>query len=88
MNLEFVSLSCRSGAVVSSVQERPIMPIPAGPLRRGDRGDAVAQLHRTLEAINRATEPRERHERVFGEEGVLRKLPEQESDPLVNCSVS
>jgi hypothetical protein len=31
------------------------MPIPAPPLRVGDRGDAVARLHRTLEAIKRAS---------------------------------
>ena len=42
------------------------MPIPATPLRRGDRGAAVAQLHRTLEAINRTIEPKERDSRVFG----------------------
>ena len=48
------------------------MPIPAAPLRRGDRGTAVAQLHRTLEAINRAIESKERDGRVFGGATTLR----------------
>src|SRR5215204_2933257 len=60
------------------------MPIPAAPLRRGDRGPTVAQLHRTLEAINRAIDPRERDARIFGgaTEGVLRKLQEQSAIPV------
>ena len=60
------------------------MPIPAAPLRRGDRGPAVAQLHRTLEAINRAIDPKERDGRFFGDatEGVLRKFQEQSAIPI------
>ncbi|MFF9120455.1 neuraminidase-like domain-containing protein [Streptomyces massasporeus] len=55
------------------------MPVPAAPLRLGDRGEAVAQLHRTLEAIKRVIDPKERDARVFGgaTEAVLRKLQEQ-----------
>jgi len=59
------------------------MPIPAAPLRRGDSGPAVAQLHRTLEAINRTIEPQERDARVFGgaTEEVLRKFQDQSGLP-------
>ena len=60
------------------------MPIPAAPLRRGNRGAAIAQLHRTLEAINRPIDPRERDGRFFGDatEGVLRKFQEQSATPI------
>lgn len=60
------------------------MPIPAVPLRRGDRGAAIAQLHRTLEAINRTIEPKERDNHVFGgaTEGVLRTFQEQSAIPI------
>jgi hypothetical protein len=55
------------------------MPIPAAPLRLGDRGDAVADLHRTLEAIKRSVDPKEREAQVFGPatEALLRKLQDQ-----------
>jgi len=55
------------------------MPVPAPPLRRGDRGDVVAELQRTLEAINRPVDATEYDAHVFGEttEAVLRKLQEQ-----------
>jgi len=59
------------------------MPIPAAPLRAGDRGDAVGWLHRTLEAINRVVDRQERDARLFGPstEAVLRKLQEQSGIP-------
>jgi peptidoglycan hydrolase-like protein with peptidoglycan-binding domain len=55
------------------------MPVPAPPLRVGDRGDAVGWLHRTLEAINRAVDRRGRDAGEFGAstEAVLRTLQEQ-----------
>lgn len=55
------------------------MPIPAAPLRRGDRGTAVAQLHRTLEAIGRTIDQAERDARIFGPatEAVLSELQTQ-----------
>lgn len=55
------------------------MPIPSTPLRRGDRGAAVADLHRTLEAMDRAVEPRERATSTFGAatEELLRELQGQ-----------
>jgi hypothetical protein len=55
------------------------MPIPATPLRRGDRGAAVADLHRTLEAMSRPIEPSERAAMTFGgaTEDVLRELQAQ-----------
>lgn len=60
------------------------MPIPAAPLRRGDRGPAVAQLHRTLEAINCVIEPKERDGRFFGDatEDVLREFQKQSALPV------
>ncbi|MEO8411741.1 MAG: peptidoglycan-binding protein, partial [Propionivibrio sp.] len=60
------------------------MPIPAAPLRRGDRGTAVAQLHRTLEAIHRAIEPKERDGRVFGgaTENLISELQKQSALPV------
>src|SRR5688572_8144783 len=55
------------------------MPIPATPLRRGDRGAAVADLHRTLEAMSRPVEPGERAAMTFGgaTEDLLRELQAQ-----------
>ena len=60
------------------------MPIPAAPLRRGDRGDAVAALHRTLEAINRVIDPADRDRRIFGvpTEGVIRDFQTQAALPV------
>ena len=60
------------------------MPIPVPPLQRGDRGEAVAQLHRTLEAIGRPVDPKERKTRVFGggTEAVLRKLQGDSAIPV------
>jgi len=59
------------------------MPIPPVPLHRGHRGAAVAELHRTLEAINRAVEPDERNARVFGDatEQTLRAFQQQSRVP-------
>jgi hypothetical protein len=64
-------------------EEALTMPIPAPPLRVGDRGDAVARLRRTLEAIKRAVDAKERDVRVFGgaTEVVLRNLQEQSAIP-------
>ena len=60
------------------------MPIPAAPLRRGDRGTDVAQLHRTLEAINRTIEPKESDGRIFGgvTENVISELQKQSALPV------
>jgi hypothetical protein len=60
------------------------MPIPAAPLRRGDRGAAVADLHRTLEAINRVVDKTERAGRIFGgaTEGLLREFQKQAALPV------
>jgi Neuraminidase-like domain/Putative peptidoglycan binding domain len=60
------------------------MPIPAAPLHRNDRGSAVAQLHRTLEALNWPIDPQERDARLFGEatEVVLRTLQESSGIPV------
>ena len=60
------------------------MPVPAAPLRRGDRGSSVAQLHRTFEAINRVIEPKERDGRVFGgaTEKVISEFQTQSALPV------
>jgi|GEM_PF-6989331 len=60
------------------------MPIPSEPLRRSDRGTFVAQLHRTLEAINRAIDQKERDARVFGgvTEAILREFQTQSTLPV------
>jgi Putative peptidoglycan binding domain len=42
------------------------MPIPAAPLRRLDRGAAVALLHRALESLNHPIDQAERDSRSFG----------------------
>lgn len=42
------------------------MPIPEYPLRKGDRGEAVAALHRSLEAIGRVIDPSDRDSQIFG----------------------
>ena len=60
------------------------MPIPAPPLRLGDRGDAVGWLHRTLEAIRRVVDAQEQDARLFGAstEAVLRKLQQDSAIPV------
>ncbi|MEO8554798.1 MAG: carboxypeptidase-like regulatory domain-containing protein, partial [Kofleriaceae bacterium] len=60
------------------------MPIPATPLRRNDRGPAVAALHRTFEILNRKIDQRERDTRVYGAatEALVREYQTQSGAPV------
>ncbi|HWL39453.1 MAG TPA: Tc toxin subunit A, partial [Gemmatimonadaceae bacterium] len=57
------------------------MPIPAAPLRRGDRGPEVASLHRTFESLDYVVDQSERDSRSFGPgtEELMRRFQGQSS---------